>query len=132
MSRFLLLFAALTTAAPLAAEPLTVRTGETWLFALRDGAPVDAKRVAATIAPAPGQFKVSLQPMMGTTMTVTNNSRFDYAYRAVLILSGGKAGASKACAVPAGGRMAIEHWPKPVTAVRLSDFKPAPAGSLCP
>ena len=44
----------------------------------------------------------------------------------------GKTGASKSCAVPAHGRMAIEHWPRPVAAVRVSDFKRAPAGSLCP
>ena len=122
----------LLTAAPLSAKPLTVRMGETWVFAIDRGQPARARKVAATVAPAPNRIKVSVQPMMGTTMTVTNNSKYDYAYRALLIMPGGKTGASKACAVPANGRMAIEHWPKPVAAVRLSDFKPAPAGSLCP
>jgi len=65
-------------------------------------------------------------------MTLTNNSQFDYAYRATLLLPGGKTGPAKSCAVPANGRLAIEHWPRTVAAVRLSDFKPAPAGSLCP
>ena len=106
--------------------------GETWLFAIARGQPVRARKVAAIATPAPNQIKVSVQPMMGTTMTVTNNSKYDYAYRASLIMPGGKTGASKSCAVPAHGRMAIEHWPKPVAAVRLSDFKRAPAGSLCP
>jgi len=119
-------------AAPLSAKPLTVGMGETWLFAVRNGSPVEARKVAATTAPAPGQFKVSLQPMLGSTMTMTNNSRFDYAYRATLVLPSGKPGAAKACAVPANGRVAIEQWTKPVAAVRLDRFRPAPAGSLCP
>jgi len=129
--RLFILCAALA-AAPLPAKPLTVRIGETWLFAVRAGSPVEARRVAATTAPAPGQFKVSLQPLLGSTMTMTNNSRFDYAYRATLVLPTGKLGAAKACAVPANGRVAIEQWTKPVAAIRLDRFTRAPAGSLCP
>ena len=119
-------------AAPLSARSLTVRMGETWVFAERGGSPVEARKVAVITAPAPGQFKVSLQPMLGATMTMTNNSRFDYAYRATLILPSGKPGAAKSCAVPANGRTAIEQWTKPIAAVRLDRFKRAPAGSLCP
>ena len=126
-----LLLAALA-AAPLPANSLTLRMGETWLFAVRHGAPVAAHKVAPATPPAPGQFKVSLQPMLGSTMTISNASRFDYAYRATLVLPSGKAGASKSCAVPANGAVAIEHWAKAVAAVRLDHFKPAPAGSLCP
>ena len=126
-----LLLTALATA-PLPAKSLTVRMGETWLFAVRHGAPVDARKTASATAPAPGQFKVSLQPLFGATMTVTNASHFDYAYRATLILPAGTPGAAKSCAVPANGVIAVEHWAKPVAAVRLDRFKPAPAGSLCP
>ena len=119
-------------AAPLSAKPLTVGMGETWLFAVRNGSPVEVRKVAATTVPATGQFKVSLQPMLGSTMTMTNNSRFDYAYRATLVLPSGKPGAAKACAVPANGRVAIEQWTRPIAAIRLDRFKRAPAGSLCP
>ena len=129
MFKFLALL--LLAATPLSAKPLTVRMGETWLFAVRAGSPIAARKVAAISAPAPGQFKVSLQPMLGATMTMTNNSRFDYAYRATLVLPSGKPGSAKACAVPANGRVAIEHWTMAVAAVRLDRFKPAPAGSLC-
>jgi hypothetical protein len=127
-------FLALTllAAAPVSAKPLTVRMGETWVFAVARGQPVRARKVTVAASPAPNEFKVSVQPMMGTTMTISNNSKYDYAYRALLVTSDGKTGASKLCAVPAHGRIAIEHWPKPVAAVRLSDFRPAPAGSLCP
>ena len=130
MFKFFALLLLATT--PLSAKPLTVRIGETWVFAVRGSAPINARKVAATAAPAPGQFKVSLQPMLGATLTMTNNSRFDYAYRATLVLPTGKPGAAKACAVPANGRVAIEHWTKTIAAVRLDRFKPAPAGSLCP
>ena len=128
----LLLLSISLAASPVSAKGLMVRMGETWVFAIDRGQPARARKVAVTTSPAPNQIKVSVQPLMGTTMTVTNNSQYDYAYRALLVMPGGKTGASKSCAVPAGGRMAIEHWPKPVAAVRLSDFKPAPAGSLCP
>ena len=132
MRRLLLLGALLLGASPVAAQGLTVRMGETWLFAVRDGAPVAARKVAATVLPAPDQIKVSLRSMMGATMTMTNNSRFDFVYRARLVMPSGKPGAAKACAVPAGGRSTIEHWARPVVAVRLDRFRRAPAGSLCP
>jgi len=122
----------LLAAAPVSAKPLRVRMGETWLFAVAHGQPVRARKVTVAASPAPNEFKVSVQPMMGTTMTISNTSKYDYAYRALLVMPDSKTGASKACAVPAHGRIAIEHWPKPVAAVRLSDFKRAPAGSLCP
>ena len=131
MVRILALFA-LALATPAYAKPLTVRMGETWLFAVRHGAPVDARKVASATAPAPGQLKVSLQPLFGATMTVTNASRFDYAYRATLVLPTGATGTAKSCVVPANGKTAIEQWTKPVAAVRLDRFKPAPAGALCP
>jgi hypothetical protein len=123
---------ALLAATPVAAKPLTVRMGETWIFTVANGQPTRARKADAKAPPKTGQMKVSLSPLMGTTMTVTNNSQYDYAYRASLILPDGKAGPAKSCAVPAHGKLAIEHWPQRVAAIRLSDFKPAPAGSLCP
>ena len=123
---------ALLAAAPVLARPLDVRTGETWVFTVAHGQPAKARKVDAKAATKTGEMKVTVTALMGTTMTISNNSKFDYAYRAVLILPNGKAGRAKSCAVPANGRLAMEHWPQRVAAVRLSDFKPAPAGSLCP
>lgn len=123
---------ALLAAAPVSAKPLTVRIGETWLFAVEGGQPVKARKTDAKAVPRTGEMKVTLSSLMGTTMIVSNNSRFDYAYRATLILPDGKAGPAKSCALPANGRLAMEHWPQRVAAVRLSHFKAAPAGSLCP
>ena len=123
---------AMFAASPASAKPLTIHMGETWVFSIANGQPSKARKVDSKIAPARGEMKVTLQPMMGTTMTVSNNSKFDYAYRATLIMPGGTTGPAKSCAVPANGRLAIEHWPNRVDAVRLGDFKPAPAGSLCP
>ena len=122
----------LLLASPSMAKPLTVRMGETWVFGVKNGQPSNPPKVDPKLAPARGEMKVTLQPLMGTTMTVSNNSKYDYAYRATLVLPDGKTGPAKSCAVPANGRLAIEHWPNRVAAVRLSDFKPAPAGSVCP
>ena len=97
-----------------------------------NGQPAKARKADAKTSPKAGEMKVTLSALMGTTMTISNNSKFDYAYRATLVLPGGKAGPAKSCAVPANGRLAMEHWKQRVEAVRLSDFKPAPAGSLCP
>jgi hypothetical protein len=130
MMRILALLS-LLAAVPAAPAPLAVRMGESWVFSVRDGEPVNARKVGNTATPAHNQIRVSLQPMMGTTMTVTNNSPHDYAYRATLVVDG-KPAEAKSCAVPANGRLAIEHWPKPVSAVILSHFRAAPAGSLCP
>lgn len=135
MSIRLIGLALLLTASPAAAAKspgLTVKMGETWLFSVEGGQPVHSRKVVGNAKPSPGQMLVTLRPLMGTTMTITNNSKFDFAYRATLILPDGKTGAAKSCAVPANGRLAIEHWPKPVAGVRLADFKRAPAGSLCP
>ena len=132
MRSALLVFLSLVSASPVAAKPLTVHMGETWIFGVAKGQPTKPRKVDGKVAPARGEMKVTLQPMMGTTMTVSNNSKFDYAYRATLVLPDGKSGPAKSCAVPANGRLAIEHWPNRVAAVRLSDFKRAPAGSLCP
>ena len=123
---------ALLAAAPLSAKPLDVRIGETWVFTIAHSQPAKVRKVDARTAPMAGEMKVTLSELMGTTMTISNNSKYDYAYRALLVLPNGKAGPVKSCAVPANGRMAMEHWPQRVAAVRLSDFKPAPAGSLCP
>jgi hypothetical protein len=131
MFRLLPIFA-LLAATPVSAKPLTVRMGETWLFTVANGQPAKARQADAEAAPARGEMKVTLSALMGTTMTVSNNSKFDYAYRATLVLPGGKTGPAKSCAVPANGRLAMEHWRQKVTAVRLSDFRRAPAGSLCP
>ena len=131
MLRTLALLAVLL-ASPVAAKPLTVRMGETWVFQVAEGQPAKARKVDGKRTPKPGEMKVTLQSLMGTTMTISNNSKFDYAYRATLVLAGGKTGPAKSCAIPANGRLAMEHWQQRVDAVRLSDFKPAPAGSLCP
>ena len=122
----------LAAASPVSAEGLTIRTGETWVFSIARGQPAKARRVTPGAKPARNQIKVSVGAMMGTAMWVTNNSPVDYSYRAQLLLANGRADPAKACVVPANGRAAFESWPKPAVAVRLSDFKPAPAGSLCP
>ena len=132
MSVKLLALLALAAATPASAKGLTIRTGETWVFSIVRGQPANARRVAAQAKPTRNQIKISVGSMLGTAMWVTNNSPVDYAYRATLLLPNGKAGPAKACVVPANGRIAFENWPQAAVAVRVSDFKAAPAGSLCP
>ena len=117
--------------APLAAKPLVVATGESWIFTIERGQPAKARRVAPTVKARPGEVQVSVRSMMGTTMTISSNNKRAYTFRAEL-LGTGAALKARSCTLPANGRPALESWPQAATAVRLSDFKPAPAAGNCP
>ena len=129
MTRFLaslLLLAAM----PAQAAPLAVRTGETWLFAVKNGEPAQARKVPASAKIPKGQIKVSVRAMLGTAMTVTNNSPVAYTFKAEL-LSGGKATVGRSCTLPPGARPAFEQWEQKADAVRISKFKIANADGRC-
>jgi len=106
------------------AASLTVQPGTSWVFRVDQGRPVDARRVAATATPAPGQIRITARRMMGTMITLLNNSRQAYTYRATLIAADGKTIVAKSCVLPANNRLAMESWPQVAGAVRVSDFKP--------
>ena len=120
-------------AAPVAAQSpgLTVKTGESWMFAISRGQPVRARKVKPTVKPPPGQVVVTLKSMMGTSMSISSNSRQAYTYKAELI-GAGKAVPLRSCTLPAGGRVSFEHWPEKADAVRISDFKVARKDGSCP
>lgn len=116
---------------PAMAAPLTVKTGETWVFNLFRGQPVKARKANPSAKPAPGQVLVTVRSMMGTTMTISSNNPVGYTYRAQLI-GAGKTIPTRSCTLPADGKISFEHWPEKADAVRLSDFKSAPKGGACP
>ena len=66
------------------AAPLTVRTGETWLFRIDRGEPVNARKLAPR-APTRGDVKVSVRAAFGTMMTISINSTQGYTFDAQLI-----------------------------------------------
>jgi hypothetical protein len=127
MIRFLA-FALLVAATPAFAEPLTVRTGETWFFTIDHGQPANARKAEATAKPPPGQIKVTVRALFGTMMTITNNGRQGYTFQAQLIGTDGKAVNVRACGLPPDNQPALESWPQKAAAVRISDFKPAKGG----
>ena len=100
----LALAAALAPTAAVSA-PVTIKAGESWVFALDKGEPVRARRVASSAKPGPGQIKATVISTMGTTMTVSNNSRFSYTFRAELV-GAQSAGSRQArtCTLPAERR----------------------------
>ena len=120
----------LIAAAPAQAAGLTVRTGETWLFTIKNGEPAQARKVTPSAKIGKGQIKVSVRPILGTAMTVTNNSPLAYTFRAELI-SGGKATLARSCTLPAKARPVFEQWEQKAEAVRISDFKVAGADGRC-
>ena len=120
----------LIAAAPGQAAGLTVRTGETWLFTIRNGEPAQARKVTPSAKIGKGQIKVSVRPILGTAMTVTNNSPIAYTFRAELI-SAGKATVARSCTLPAKARPVFEQWEQKAEAVRISDFKVAGADGRC-
>ena len=135
MMRLLLPLIALTLAAPATAKTgggLTVAIGESWMFRIERGQPGHARKVTPTTRPRPGEIRLTLRSMIGTTMTVISNSPRSYTYRATLIGVGGKEIAAKSCALPADSRFAFESWPQSASAVRVSDFKVTRDDAACP
>jgi len=120
----------LLAATPAQAAGLTVRTGETWFFNVKDGEPANARLVTASAKIPKGQIKVAVRALGGTSMVVTNNSPIAYTFRAEL-LSGGKATAARSCTLPANARPTFEQWQEKAEAVRIGSFKPASADGRC-
>ena len=129
----LALLLAICAAAPAAAASpgLLVKVGESWIFAIKRGQPANARKVVPAAKPGKGEVIVRVSAMMGTTMTISSNNPVAYRFKALLVAKDG-ASAVRACTLPANGRMALENWPKPALAVRISDFKPATADGSCP
>lgn len=125
----MLLLVAMPAAA--AAQPLTIRVGESWAFAVEKGQPVRAHRVKAAAKPARGEIKAILISVAGTTMTLTNNSATSYTYRADLIGSSSKR-SSRTCTLPADLQPSLEYWPLKAVAVRLGDFRATDKSGNCP
>jgi hypothetical protein len=110
---------------------LTVKTGESWMFAISRGQPVRARKVEPSVKPPPGQVLVTLRSMMGTSMSITSNNPRAYTYSAEL-LGADKSVPVRSCTLPANARLSFEHWPQNATAVRISNFKIAAKDGSCP
>jgi hypothetical protein len=119
---------ALLVSAPALAAPLTVRTGETWLFTIDHGQPVHSRTADAAAKPATGEVKVAVRALLGTMMTISNNGPQGYTFKAELIGTDGKAVNARTCTLPPGNQPALESWPQKAAAVRIGDFKPAKGG----
>ena len=131
--RTVLIASSFLLASPVAAQSggLTVKPGETWVFNIFRGEPSKARKVRPSTKPAPGQVVVTARTMMGTSLTVSSNNPIAYTYKAELI-GAGKTVPARSCALPADSKLSFEHWPEQATAIRLSNFKPAPKGGNCP
>ena len=120
----------LLIAAPAQAAGLTVKTGETWLFSVKNGEPAQARKISTSAKIPKGQIKVSVRSLLGTAMTITNNSPVAYTFKAEL-LSGGKTTVGRSCTLPPGARPAFEQWEQKADAVRIGTFKIADANGRC-
>lgn len=105
------------------APGLLVQSGETWIFQIEQGQPVNSRKVDPQTKPATGELLVTLSPQMGTTMTVTNNTAKFYDYAAFMVRRAGDHGQrTTVCTLLNNGRFAFENWPYSIAAIRLSDF----------
>lgn len=127
MNRFFFALA-VVAASPALGEPLTVHTGETWLFTIERGEPAQAHKVDAAAKPGRGEVKVSVRSLFGTMMTISGNSPQGYTFQAQLVGADGKSMNVRACGLPANNQPALESWPLKAEAVRIGDFKPAKGG----
>jgi hypothetical protein len=120
----------LVAASPVQAAGLTIQVGETWLFTLKNGEPANARKAAPSATIPKGQIKAAVRSILGTAMTVTNNSPIAYTFRAELV-SGGKATVARSCTLPPNARPTFEQWEQKADAVRISGFKIADADGHC-
>lgn len=128
MMRNLAAFALLLLSVPAAAGPLTVAAGETWLFTIDHGEPSHARKVEPAAPPGLGEVKISVRALFGTMMTISNNSKNGYTFKAQIIGADGKAVPARTCTLPPGNQPALESWPQKAAAVRISNFVPASGG----
>ena len=128
MNRLFLGLALLAASASASAAPLTIKTGETWLFTINHGEPTRAHRIEGAAAPARGEVKVAVRAAFGTMMMISNNSPQGYTFRAELIGADGKAVTARTCTLPPDNKPALESWPQKASQVRIGDFKPAKDG----
>ena len=122
---------ALLAASPVAAQPLTVPAGETWIFSLQDGQPANARKADPKSEPKRGEIKVTVLTLMGTTMTATSNNPDPYTFKAELVGANGKAVPARTCTLPARRRPVLESWSQKARAVRVIDFKPPADPGAC-
>lgn len=120
-------------ASPVAGQSpgLTIKTGESWMFAISRGQPVRARKVKPTVKPPPGQVLVTLRAMMGTTLSISSNNRRSFTYKAELI-GADRPVPLRSCTLPANGRVSFEHWPQKADGVRISEFRLARKDGSCP
>ena len=125
----LLIAPILAMAAPAAAAPLTIHVGETWVFAIRNSQPANARKAPLSSHPAKGQVRATVSALGGTTMTLTNATGVGFTFRAELIGADGKVTTARSCTLPANNRQAFESWPQRAVAVRIGSFRRTTGGS---
>lgn len=128
MMRTVAALALLSLPATASAGRLTVAAGETWLFTIEHGEPSKARKVEPATSPAAGEVKISVRALFGTMMTISNNSKNGYRFKAQLIGADGKASTARTCTLPPGNQPALESWPQKAAAVMVSNFVPASGG----
>ena len=114
-----------------ATEGLTIKAGESWMFAISGGQPMRARKVNSAAKVPRGQVVVTVRSMMGTSMSIRSNNQQTFTYKAELIGTV-KPVPVRSCTLPANGKVSFEHWPQKAKAVRLSDFKIAAKDGSCP
>jgi hypothetical protein len=110
-----------------------VKMGESVVFRLDHGQPVDVHPATGSDKPATGEIRVDLRYANGaTTMMVANNSGGFLNYRAFITRDADSPGkATSVCTLMDGGRFAVENWPgQPFPGIRLTDFTPAAQDSM--
>lgn len=126
-----LLAAILAISATMAeAAPLTVRVGESWVFAVRNGEPHEPRKVQSDASPGKGQIKVTVKALLGTSLMAVNNSPVAYTFKAELIRKG-KAMSARTCTLPANAKPVFEQWDGVAEAVRIGRFAAAGTEGRC-
>ncbi len=106
-------------------EGLFVKPGETFIFRLENGQPVDVHPATEGQGPEEGELSVTLSVEGGTKMTLRNQTGENLNYRAYITSKPTSKGKRTSVCTLFPGAMGIEFWPDALPGIRITDFEPA-------
>jgi hypothetical protein len=110
---------------------LFLRPGDSVIFTLEDGQPVNARPAAEGDQPTGGEIKAEMNVTGGQTMLVVKNgSDRAFNYRAFIVRKADDRGERTSVCTLQPGLLMFESWPGRLPGLRISDFEPGESGQM--
>lgn len=126
---------ALTFAPPAAAKDplpgLFIKPGESFIFKLENGQPVDVRAASDGEEPGEGELKASFTGGGMARLSVRNNTGEMLNYEAYITAKPDKKGQRTSVCTLISGGSGFESWPGNLPGLRLTNLKPAGGSFGC-